>query len=136
MPRILLDFPGIKGQSLIRHYKNLAECFSFDLTSGKREVGGFNYDDPIEDDSYFGGRKSSQKLNKLGVDNLKLERHFDLASPKLMQAAFDPQKKDVTATTIAGTRESPTVRYAKAVSPARTRGRGRTSGAGRSWLMA
>ncbi len=97
MPRILLDYPGIKGESLIRNYKNLADCFKFDLSSGKREVGGFNYDDPIEDTSYFGSRKA-QKQDKLGVDSLKLERRFDLASPKLMQAAFDPQKKDVTAT--------------------------------------
>lgn len=97
MPRILLDYPGIKGESLIRNYKNLAECVSFDLSSGKREIGGFNYDDPIEENSYFGSRKA-QKQDKLGVDSLKLERHFDLASPKLMQAAFDPQKKDVTAT--------------------------------------
>ena len=43
-------------------------------------------------------RVYAEKLDKLGVDSLKLERHFDLASPKLMQAAFDPQKKDVTAT--------------------------------------
>ena len=98
MPRILLDYPGIKGESLIRNYKNLAECFSFELHSGKREIGGFNYVDPIEDSSYFSSRRSSPKLDKLGVDSLKLERHFDLASPKLMQAAFDPQKKDVTAT--------------------------------------
>lgn len=107
MPRILLDYPGIKGESLIKNYKNLIVCDSFDLVSGKREVGGFEYNDPTES-NIFGehGTSSSQTVTaapkkdrqNLGVDSLTLKRKFDLSSPKLMHTAFGDSVKNVDAT--------------------------------------
>ena len=107
MPRILLDYPGIKGESLIRNYKNLINCESFDLVSGKRDVGGFEYDDPtLNERSSDYATSSSQSVSaaprkdkrNLGVDSLTLKRRLDLASPKLMQAAFSDPVKSITAT--------------------------------------
>lgn len=109
MACILLDYPGVKGDSKVQHYKNLIVCETFDMRSGKRDIGGHEYDDDTDDrdggDDYgiaslFASPKSTSKKDKrnLGVDNLQLTRQLDIASPKLMQVAFSEPVKDVTAT--------------------------------------
>ncbi len=109
MSCILLDYPGVKGDSKVQHYKNLIVCENFDMRSGKRDIGGHEYDDDINDFDLGGdygaaslARSPSIALKKdkrnLGVDNLELIRRLDIASPKLMQAAFSDPVKDLTAT--------------------------------------
>lgn len=109
MACILLDYPGIKGDAKVQHYKNLIVCETFDMRSGKRDIGGFEYDDDTDDVDPGGdyatatlsrpsSKASKQDKRNLGVDNLQLTRRLDIASPKLMQVAFSEPVKDVTAT--------------------------------------
>ncbi|MCW2242981.1 type VI secretion system tube protein Hcp [Azospirillum canadense] len=104
MPCILLDYPGIKGDSLFTNYKDMIVCETFEMVSGKREVGGFEYGDSQDDDpvkyvrTLYGEAAEPVDKRNLGVDSLKLTRRLDIASPKLMQAAFTDPVKEVTAT--------------------------------------
>ncbi|HYG86123.1 MAG TPA: type VI secretion system tube protein Hcp [Azospirillum sp.] len=92
----------IKGESAIKGFENLIECESFDLTSGRRDIGSLEYgngtqssapDHPIANTS----RTPRKDKRTLGVDSLTLVRQLDRASPKLMQAAFKDPVEDLTA---------------------------------------
>ena len=104
MSLILLDYPGIKGDSLFTNYKDMIVCETFEMLSGKRDVGGFEYGDSPDDDpvtyvrTLYGEAAEPIDKRNLGVDSLRLTRRFDIASPKLMQAAFTDPVKEVTAT--------------------------------------
>ena len=40
MPCILLDYPGVKGDSQFTNYKDMIVCETFEMLSGKRDGGG------------------------------------------------------------------------------------------------
>lgn len=95
MPRILLSYPDIDGDSIVPKFEKLIVCTSMDMGTASGGAGVPEYGTSYDSDVTDRGRVSSRSV---GIDSIGLSKELDCASAKLFGAVFTKPKAGTKAT--------------------------------------